>query len=69
MGLRLELGFDMNNSAFDGCRVYEAARILHAMADRLQEWDGESLHHAKVMDENGNDVGSLDVCRGGTNEA
>lgn len=64
--MELKLKMEMDNSAFDqesaaGCNGGEAARILRALADKI---DGVALHHEdsySLRDINGNKVGEAEV--------
>ncbi|USN14348.1 hypothetical protein KABACHOK_05350 [Brevundimonas phage vB_BpoS-Kabachok] len=53
-----KLEIETGNAAFDdGDKAYEIARILRALADRVENGD----EAGSVRDVNGNKVGSFDV--------
>lgn len=54
--MELIISIKMDNAAFDGCRGFEAARILRELADKIED-DPLSELSLPVRDYNGNRVG------------
>jgi len=54
--LRFKIQMTCENAAFEGGADAEVARILRALADRLDSY-GSSGFYETIFDANGNDVG------------
>lgn len=53
----MKLQFETDNSAFESCGATESARILRAIANRIESGDLDGA----VMDINGNRIGKWEL--------
>ena len=62
MSTKLTITLVTGNAAFEGCEGFETARILRALADRIEEIEDLSgVVIPRLEDANGNRVGSVAV--------
>jgi len=59
--MKLTLEINMDNAAFEDAPGQEAARILHKIACKIQDWPGANEFNLRLSDLNGNKVGHVTV--------
>jgi hypothetical protein len=58
----LEIKIHTDNAAFDDNVPGEVARILRALADKIEAGIGSDLERGTLLDVNGNPTGTYDWC-------
>ncbi|MEB0029166.1 hypothetical protein QN372_00235 [Undibacterium sp. RTI2.1] len=58
--MNLKINTACDNAAFDDGEQYEVARILRALADKLEN---EGMRNMPLRDINGNTVGDIEVLK------
>lgn len=57
----LTIYFEMDNSAFEDCEGWEAARILRKLAEKIEDWQTIEIGKEPIRDSNGNTIGLFQV--------